>query len=122
VLPVWADYGIDRINAEVREWLLGRADEPRATSGLDDGSADDGVMWSRHFASDIGPAACAALEHSLSVLKARRMVVAHTVQAQITPRCDERVWAIDVGSSRYYGGSLQVLEILDDRQLRVLKP
>jgi len=120
VLPYWARYGIDRINTEVHDWLAGRTAEPPSTLGLDDGSADDGVMWSRHFAGNIGAAGCAVLAESLSLLKARRMVVAHTVQPHITPRCDERVWAIEAGSSRYYGGPLEVLEIVDDRQVRVV--
>ena len=120
VLPHWAQYGLDRINTEVHDWLAGKTAEPPSTLGVDDGSADDGVMWSRHFASDIGDAGCAALEASLSLLNARRMVVAHTVQPHITPRCDQRAWATDVGISKYYGGPLEVLEIVDDRQVRVL--
>jgi len=120
VLPMWARYGIDRINGEVREWLAGRTAEPPSTLGLDDGSADDGVMWSRHFSAGSGNQGCALLEESLSILGAQRMVVAHTVHPRITPRCQEQVWAIDVGISRYYGGELQVLEIVDDRQLRVV--
>jgi hypothetical protein len=120
VLPLWADYGIDRINADVREWLAGRTQEPKATQGLDDGSLDDGVMWSRHFAAAPEEVACALLKESLSTLRARRMVVAHTVRREILSRCDEQVWAIDVGISRYYGGELQVLEILNDQQTRVI--
>jgi hypothetical protein len=50
------------------------------------------------------------------------MIVAHTVHEQITPRCDGRVWAIDVGMSRAYGGRVQVLEIVDDKALRVIAP
>jgi hypothetical protein len=120
VLPLWARYGIDRINREVRDWLTGRTDEPASTLGLDDGSGDDGVMWSRHFAAAPEPQVCAVLEESLAILGARRMVVAHTVQPSITARCQEQVWAIDVGISRYYGGELQVLEILDDRRVTPL--
>lgn len=120
VLPLWAGYGIDRINAEVAEWLAGRSDEPRSTHGLDDGSLDDGVMWSRYLSVAPEPEACAVLAASLSILGAERMVVAHTVRRSITSRCDERLWAIDVGISRYYGGELQVLEILGDRQVRVI--
>ena len=121
VLPQWARYGVDRINQDVAAWLAGRSEEPAPTLGLDDGSADDGVMWSRHFAVDWAPG-CTVLTESLKLLGARRMVVAHTVQKEITPRCQERAWAIDVGISRYYGGDLQVLEILDDQKVRVLRP
>ena len=122
VLPMWAKHGIDRINTEVREWLMGRTAEPASAQGLDDGSADDGVMWSRHFAVDEFVQACAVLKESLSILRAKRMVVAHTRQPTITSRCQDQVWAIDVGISRYYGGDLQVLEIVDDRQVRIVSP
>jgi hypothetical protein len=121
VLPMWAKYGIDRINADVREWLAGRrATEPAATLGLDDGSADDGVMWSRHFAAASDEVACALAKESLSMLGAKRMVIAHTVRKAIVSRCDDQIWPIDVGISRYYGGALQVLEIVDDRKIRVI--
>ena len=120
VLPMWARYGIDRINTDVREWLAGRTDEPLATRGLDDGSADDGVMWSRHFAAAPEEMACALAKESLSILRATRMVVAHTVRRSIGSRCDAQIWAVDVGISRYYGGELQVLEILDDQRVRVI--
>ncbi len=120
VTPKWARYGIAAINDDVRAWLLGRTDEPPATQGLDDGSADDGVMWSRHFAAFPEEEACAMLKESLTILGARRMVVAHTVRPKIVPRCQEQVWPIDVGISRYYGGALQVLEIIDDREIKVI--
>jgi len=119
VLPRWATYGIDRINGEVHDWLAGRTDEPRSTQGYDDGTLDDGVMWSRHFASGTD-AGCGLLKESLSILGARRMVVAHSVQKTITARCQEQAWAIDVGISRYYGGELQVLEITDGEHFRVI--
>ena len=46
VVPRWARYGIERINDEVRQWLLGRAPEPDSAPGVDDG---DRVMWTREF-------------------------------------------------------------------------
>jgi hypothetical protein len=119
VVPRWARYGVDRINAEVSQWLLGRTPEPDSALGVDDG---DRVMWTRQFSSNVDEGDCAVLAESLKILGARRMVVAHTVHREITARCDERVWAIDVGMSRAYGGMVQVLEITDDRALRVLRP
>ena len=118
VVPRWARYGIDRINREVSQWLLGLAPEPDSALGVDDG---DRVMWTRQFSSEVGAADCEALGESLRILGARRMIVAHTVQPEITARCDGRVWAVDVGMSRYYGGPIQVLEIVDDRTLRVIR-
>jgi hypothetical protein len=119
IVPRWARYGVDRINREVRDWLRGAGDEPDSTLGVDDG---DRVMWTRQFSSNVTPADCEVLAESLTILGARRMVVAHTVHEEITPRCDERVWAIDVGMSRAYGGRVAVLEIVDDSQLRILRP
>jgi hypothetical protein len=121
ILPLWARHGVDRVNGEIRAWLSGRTGEPQATLGLDDGSDDDGVMWSRHFAAAPEPAVCALADESLDILGARRMFVAHTVQRTITSRCNGTIWAVDVGISRYYGGDVQVLEILDGSQFRVLR-
>ena len=117
VVPRWARYGVDRINHEVGQWLLGRAPEPDSALGVDD---EDRVMWTRRFSRDVTPAACGELEESLRILGARRMIVAHTVHPEITAKCDGRVWMVDVGMSRAYGGRVQVLEIIDDRVLRVL--
>ena len=119
VPPRWARYGVDRINREVRDWLLGQTGEPDSALGVDDG---DRVMWTRQFSASVTSADCAVLEESLRILGARRMIVAHTVHPEITARCDGRVWAVDVGMSRAYGGRVEVLEIVDDSRLRVLRP
>lgn len=118
VVPRWARYGTERINQEVRQWLLGLAAEPDSALGVDNG---DRVMWTRQFSANVTAQDCALLKESLGILGAKRMIVAHTVHPQITARCDEQVWAVDVGMSRAYGGQVQVLEIVDDR-LRVLRP
>ena len=118
VVPRWARYGVERINQEVRQWLLGLAREPDSAFGVDDG---DRVMWTRQFSSNVTAEDCVLLKESLGILGAKRMIVAHTVHAEITARCDEQVWAVDVGMSRAYGGQVQVLEIVNDR-LRVLRP
>jgi len=120
VVPRWARYGIERINREVQDWLRGqRATEPDSALGVDDG---DRVMWTRQFSANVTDADCAVLGESLKILGARRMIVAHTVHEEITARCNDRVWATDVGMSRYYGGQVQVLEIVNDSKLRVLRP
>ena len=119
VVPGWAEYGLARINAEVSHWLLGETPEPSSSLGVDDG---DRVMWTRQFSSSVDAGDCAVLDQSLAILGAKRMIVAHTVQATITGYCNDKVWAVDVGMSRYYGGPIEVLEILDDERLTVLGP
>lgn len=118
IVPRWARYGTERINQEVRQWLLGMAREPDSALGVDDG---DRVMWTRQFSANVTAEDCALLNESLRIMGAKRMIVAHTVHPEITARCDGQVWAVDIGMSRAYGGRVQVLEIVDD-QLRVLRP
>ena len=118
VLPRWAKYGVEQINREVSQWLSVGGLEPDATLGVDDGEQ---VMWTRQFSSNVDDRDCALLDESLRILSARRMIVAHTVHPEITARCNGRLWAVDVGMSRYYGGPIQVLEILDDKELKVLR-
>lgn len=118
VVPRWAEYGLDKINAEVSHWLFGNCDEPDSSLGVDNG---DRVMWTRQFSSMVDATDCALLDQSLSILGAKRMIVAHTVQTTITGYCDNKVWAVDVGMSRYYGGPIEVLEIVDDEVLTVLR-
>ena len=122
VTPYWAEYGVERINEEVSRWFTGETGQPVSAQGVDAGNLDDNVVMSRHFSDDVDAGACKLLERSLQILGARRMVVAHTVQDSITSNCDEKVWAIDVGMSRYYGGTVQVLEIVDDETVSVISP
>ena len=67
------------------------------------------------------PAACSELAETLAVLGAKRLVVGHTVQPQISCACDCTVFRIDVGLSSAMGGGLpQALEIGTDGAVRVL--
>jgi hypothetical protein len=118
VVPRWAEYGLDKINAEVSHWLFGNCSEPDSSLGVDNG---DRVMWTRQFSSMVDAADCAVLDQSLAILGAKRMIVAHSVQSTITGYCDDKVWAVDVGMSRFYAGPIEVLEIVDDDVLTVLR-
>jgi len=121
VTPYWAEYGIDKINAEVGLWFAGEIDQPASALGRDPRHFDDNVMMSRHFSEEVGPDECAMLDESLKTLGAKRMVVAHTVQESITSYCDGKVWAVDVGMSRFYGGRPEVLEIMNDDVVTVIR-
>jgi hypothetical protein len=121
VTPYWAEYGVDRINEEISHWFAGEIDQPASALGRDPGRFDDNVVMSRHFSENVGPEECAMLVEALTILGAKRMIVAHTVQETITSNCNENVWAIDVGMSRYYGGAVEVLEIVGDEVITVLR-
>jgi hypothetical protein len=109
VLPKHVTYGIDRINEEVKEWLLGQRTEcPRIAA------AEDSPVWTRAYSAS-GHEDCDALRDALTRMNAKRMVVGHTVQdAGINSACDGRVWRIDTGLSKYFGGKLEVLELRGD--------
>jgi hypothetical protein len=64
---------------------------------------------------------CALAAGVLAQIPAARMVIGHTVQdGGIRSACDGRVWRIDVGLARLYGGPMQALEIRGD-SVRVLQ-
>jgi hypothetical protein len=117
VAPAHVRFGIERINEETRQWMLG------VTRGVPESVANDASpIWMRDYSLDpVSPGACQALGEVLAALGVQRMVVGHTVQKDgISSACDNRVYRIDVGLSRYYGqGPIQVLEI-DENSVRVL--
>lgn len=120
VVPRWAEYGIDQINADVSAWLRGDEPfEPDSSQRVDD---SDRVMWARHFSSRVDSFDCEMLQVSLDLLGAERMIVAHTRHAQITAYCNQKVWVLDTGMSRAYGGQIQALELINDAVTRVLDP
>jgi hypothetical protein len=90
--------------ARARCWLAGQGDPPAALTD------DDGVLWDRSFA---GPEPnCAELSVALGELGVARMVIAHTPQpAGVSSACDGKVWRVDVGLARHYGGPSQALEL-----------
>ena len=107
VLPHVVDYGIERLNQEARAWI--RRDRPYPPDIL---LATDGPVWSRHYSDEPDVEDCRILDEVLDDLGARRMVVGHTVSKHgISSACDDKVWRIDVGMARHYGGSTAVLEL-----------
>jgi hypothetical protein len=110
VLPKHVAYGLDRMNDELDGWLAGkRRDAPAILV------AEDGPVWTRAYSSEDAPPDCADLGTALAELGAKRMVVGHTVQHRgVNSACDGKVWRIDVGLSRYFGGPIQALEIRGD--------
>jgi hypothetical protein len=109
VLPSHVDYGIDRLNRESQEWMLGGAKRPPEPL-LD----SEGPLWTRLYGPPVlGAEACKILSETLARLGAERMVVGHTVQERgMSGACDGQVYRIDVGLSHAYGDrDVQVLEI-----------
>jgi hypothetical protein len=114
VLPKYAPR-VEAINAAGRKWLTQGGQPPAELF------APDSLVWARDYSMpDPSPQACADLDSALRTLKATRMVVGHTVQATgVTSACDGKVWRIDVGMAKHYGGKPAALEIKGE-QLTVL--
>jgi len=113
VLDTWVTR-IDEVNQTARCWLDGQVEElpPALTS-------DDSPVWTR--AAGTAAVDCAAIARALAALGVKRMVVGHTVQATgITSACDGTLWRIDVGLARYYGGPIEVLELVPDAAPRIV--
>jgi hypothetical protein len=111
ILPKHARYGLDRMNDEVRAYMLGQ--RPNAPEIIEVG---DGLMWTRLYSLDTTEEGCRQLAEALTLLNAKRMVVGHTPQLSgITSACDGKVWRIDTGMSHFYGGPVEVLEIRGDQ-------
>ncbi len=107
LLPEHVRYGLGRVNREFNQWMLGSAPPSLAIT------SERSPLWVRDFGERKVPKeACAKLDEVLTASSARRMVIGHSVQDKgIDPACHDKVWRIDVGLSRFYGGPLQLLEI-----------
>jgi hypothetical protein len=117
VLPHHAEYGIERINAEIRAWLRGQTAAPPWSGG------SESPIWTRLYSQNVGEEACAAVAETLRLLDATRMVVGHTVHREgITSYCDGRIWVIDVGMAAYYRGPVEVLQIRGDDVIPLSEP
>jgi len=117
VLEQHVRYGLGHLNQQTSAWMAGAPSEP-APQSL---TSQRAPIWVRDY-SDGTPASdrCAELSRVLTALSAQRMIVGHTVQQQgINSACDGKVWRIDVGLSRFYGGKPSVLEIRGE-QIRAL--
>lgn len=115
VLPMHLDYGLDRLNDEVRDWLLGKDEPPEFIH------TGKSPTWARNYSDEVDANDCLQLDEVLQRLGAQRMIVGHTVQEDgIGPQCGGRVWCVDSGLAEYYGSTIEVLEI-DGDEIRVLR-
>ena len=116
VLGEWTTQ-IDTINGSSRCWLDGQSGGPQ--DGPPALTSEDSPVWTRKVGLD--PVDCATVAPALKAMGVTRMVVGHTVQPAITSACDGTVWRIDVGLSKYYGGPIEVLELVPGAAPKVLR-
>ncbi|CAI0430469.1 unnamed protein product [Linum tenue] len=121
LLPQHVDYGLERMNKEVRDWISGSMGRsaPSYCKGR------DAVVWLRKYSEEVASKCdCSTLEHVLATIPgARRMIMGHTIQeGGINAICENRAVRIDVGMSHGCGNGLpEVLEINGNSQeVRIL--
>ncbi len=100
---------LDALNAATSRWLSEGGDVPVGLRG------ESSPIWTRRYGRTPTEGDCDALGETLGALEVSRLVVGHTVQDEgITNACDARVWRIDVGMAKHYGGAPQALEITSE--------
>ncbi|WCJ21895.1 Calcineurin-like metallo-phosphoesterase superfamily protein [Euphorbia peplus] len=120
LLAEHVEYGLERMNREVRDWISGLAQKsaPNYCRGR------DSVVWLRKFSHEAAVNCdCSALEHVLATVPGvKRMIMGHTIQqAGINGVCENKAIRIDVGMSKGCTNGLpEVLEINDKSELRIL--
>ncbi|MFO0547494.1 MAG: metallophosphoesterase [Polyangiaceae bacterium] len=117
ILPKHIQYGLEKLDDEMRAWLLGKTRTPPEAL-----VADDGPVWTRLYSENVTDEACKTLGQVLDTLGMKRMVMGHTVQKKgITIGCDGKAIRTDTGMSRgYHSGPIQVVDIQGD-DVKILK-
>ena len=131
LVPRHVDFGLDKLNKSVSEWMRGKRIEDEDTKvalGMAIGGVKDSVVWHRaygteHYATNTERTnACTLLSRTLEKINeiegipVKRLVVGHTPQMQgANCECDGKIWRVDVGMSfGVLGANPQVLEIIGD--------
>ncbi|PWA45104.1 metallo-dependent phosphatase-like protein [Artemisia annua] len=120
ILAEHVDYGLEKINNDVRDWILGLKD--KISSDLVRSSSS--LLWLRKFSNTTAEECdCSLLEHALATIPgARRLVMGHSIQKDgINGVCDGKAIRVDVGISKgCINGLPEVLEINGKSGLRIL--
>nr|XP_043622958.1 shewanella-like protein phosphatase 2 [Erigeron canadensis] len=120
ILPHHVAYGLEQINNNVRDWIMGLKDNVSADLVRSRGSVVSLRKYSTKVPEDCD---CSMLEHALATIPgARRLIMGHTIQkGGINGACDNRAIRIDVGMSKgCINGLPEVLEITENSNLRIL--
>ena len=131
LVPRHVDFGLDKLNRSVSEWMRGKRiedEETKVALGMAIGGVKDSVVWHRAYGTEHYPTnterttACTLLSRTLDKINevegipVKRLVVGHTPQMQgANCECDGKIWRVDVGMSfGVLGANPQVLEIIGD--------
>jgi len=119
VIPeISGKYKIPYINTIMRNYLNNKLKVKEVEHFREIFDKNDSIVYYRGYSNE--KPNCKSLEVSLQNLKAKRMVVGHTVQPVINSKCSNKIWRIDTGISRAFGSGRdlqkrnQYMEILDN--------
>lgn len=120
LLPNHVEYGLEKVNEHVRDWILGVKE--KVARELVKGRHS--IVWTRTFSHKLDKDCdCSTLEYVLNTIPGvKRMIMGHTIQeGGISGACSNRAIRIDVGMSKGCGNGLaEVLEIKENSQITVL--
>mmetsp|Transcript_27116 Transcript_27116/g.35550 ORF Transcript_27116/g.35550 Transcript_27116/m.35550 type:complete len:390 (-) Transcript_27116:663-1832(-) len=112
-------YSLEEINELVAGWILGEHPVPDCISKR------NSPVWSRSFScpesSELDEEVEDNLDLVLQLTQCDRMVVGHTPQKRgINSAARGKVWRVDTGTSAFYGGSAEVLEMNGNEVVSIL--
>jgi hypothetical protein len=117
-------YRLDEINKILHDYLIGNRKLDKEIEKLF--CNDKSILWCRKYSDE--RADCKSLYKTLTILKAKNLVVAHTPQDDgINCKCNTKVWRIDTAMSEAFGkrngmDRIQVLEIINNgEKINILK-
>ncbi|GFQ02090.1 uncharacterized protein at1g18480 [Phtheirospermum japonicum] len=113
-------YGLERVNEEVKDWILGLRN--KVANQLVRGR--NSIVWLRSFSNELAKECdCLLLEHVLETIPGvKRLIMGHTIQKDgINAICGNQAVRIDVGMSKGCGNRFpEVLEVNEKSEIRVL--
>lgn len=124
--PAFQAHGLDQVNASVTKWFKhyqGLADRPEDADSWVVGK--DGPLWTRNFIPGAGAITEKELDELLEQFGATRVVVGHTVTDKLKtsfehPDFPGKVFMIDTGISKFYGGKKSAL-VLKGKNMNLYK-
>lgn len=111
---------LDELNRDTSLFLKGKGKLPMVLKG------GGSPVWLRDYSrvslanAGTKSSACGMLRETLKMVGAKRMVVGHTPQPTgINSACGGKVWRIDTGMSKVYGGRPEAIEITKRGAVRI---